>query len=300
MFKKVLLSLAIGTTLFGGASGAMLASNIADTTPVVEAVQTDGGALPDGQTENGGTESSLEPDAAGNNDSGSGQTSPLSTSSNQPDNAGGSTQNAVTRTETDGEGPLPEIDSTRGKVKITIKPEKKGWSNEKANVRIKATKAKALDRFRIGKVEAKAGANGPWQDITDGMLFEITENCSVYVKVTDQDGNEYEKSRYIKCFDTVAPTLNAAVNGGLLTVMTYDTESGVKDVYINEYRYQPDGNGIISIRLQKFDASYQYFYIYALDEAGNASHVYTISNPYWTDPDAEKDGDGWRRPAAGD
>ena len=101
-----------------------------------------------------------------------------------------------------------------------------------ANVRIKATKVKALGGFRIEKVEAKAGANGSWQDITDGMLFEITENCNVYVKVTDQDGNEYEKSRYIKCFDTVAPTLNAAVSGGLLTVMAYDTESGVKEVYI--------------------------------------------------------------------
>ena len=52
MFKKVLLGLAIGTALFGGASGAMLASNIAGTTQAVEAGQTDGGALPDGRTQN--------------------------------------------------------------------------------------------------------------------------------------------------------------------------------------------------------------------------------------------------------
>ncbi len=254
MFKKILLSLAIGSTILGGTSGVMLASNSADTAQEAQAQQTEGeGTVSDGNAE--GKESTEE--------SGTPTTQ-------TPANTEEPTQNAVTRTETEGETPQPGIDSTKGKIQITINPEKKGWSNEKANIKEEVTKVKVSDSFQIDKVEAKAGANGSWQEITDGMLFEITENCNVYVKVADQDGNEYEKSRYIKCFDRVAPTLNAAVGEGLLTVMAYDTESGVKDVYINEYRYQPDKNGIISIRLQKFDASYQYFYIYALDKAGNA------------------------------
>ena len=77
---------------------------------------------------------------------------------------------------------------------------------------MKVEKIKVNKDFKIDTVEAKAGANGSWQDITDDMKFEITENCNVYIKVTDQGGNEYEKSRFIKCFDTVAPTLNAAVS----------------------------------------------------------------------------------------
>lgn len=186
----------------------------------------------------------------------------------------------------------PEVDTTKGKYKITIKPEKLGWFNDTTNIVVEYEYlSSVLVEPKIEKVEAKAGSNGTWVEITDEMKFEVNENCTVYVKITDQFGNEYEKSKLLKIFDTVAPTLNAAVNEGLLTVMTYDTESGVDCVYINGYKYEPDENGIVSIRLEKFDATYQNFYVYALDKAGNPSTVYTISNPYWTDPNAETDED---------
>ena len=186
----------------------------------------------------------------------------------------------------------PEVDTTKGKYKITITPEEAGWFNDTTNIVVKYEYlSSVLVEPKIEKVEAKAGSNGTWVDITDEMKFEVNENCTVYVKITDQFGNEYEKSKLIKIFDTVAPTLNAAVNEGLLTVMTYDTESGVDVVYINGYSYTPDENGIVSIRLEKFDATYQNFYVYALDKAGNPSTVYTIANPYWTDPNAETDDD---------
>ena len=186
----------------------------------------------------------------------------------------------------------PEVDTTKGKYKITIKPEHIGWFNDTTNIVVEYEYlSSVLVEPKIEKIEAKAGSNGTWVEITDEMKFEISENCTVYVKITDQFGNEYEKSKLIKIFDTVAPTLNAAVNEGLLTVMTYDTESGVDCVYINGYKYEPDENGIVSIRLEKFDATYQNFYVYALDKAGNPSTVYTISNPYWTDPNAETDDD---------
>ena len=195
---------------------------------------------------------------------------------------------SVPTTETTDTTTDPAVDTTKGKYKITITPEESGWFNDSTFLTVKYEfLSSVLVEPKIEKVEAKAGSNGSWTDITDDMKFEISENCTVYVKITDQYENEYEKSKVIKIFDTVAPTLNAAVNEGLLTVMTYDTESGVDSVYINGYSYTPDENGIVSIRLEKFDASYQYFYVYAIDRAGNASTVYTVSNPYWTDPNEE-------------
>ncbi len=184
----------------------------------------------------------------------------------------------------------PDVDTTKGKFKITIEPEKTGWFNETAKLKVKVEKISTkTPRTTIDKVEAKIGASGSWQDITDDMFFEVTENCTVYVKVTDQYKNEYEKSRLLKIFDTIAPTLNAAVNEGLLTVTSFDTESGVDCVYINGYKYVPDKHGITTIRLEKFDATYQNFYVYAVDKAGNISNVNTIANPYWNDPNAEND-----------
>ena len=136
------------------------------------------------------------------------------------------------------------------KVRISIALDKSGWYNDKAMVDVKVTKIFGDSNFKIDTVQAKIGANGSWVDITDDMALEITENCTVYVKVTDMNGNEYEKNRFIKCFDTVAPTLNAAVSEGLLNIMTYDTESGVKKVYVNEYSFTPDENGVVTVRLQ--------------------------------------------------
>ncbi|MBR4760420.1 MAG: DUF4366 domain-containing protein [Lachnospiraceae bacterium] len=189
------------------------------------------------------------------------------------------------------------VDTTRGKLKITISPEKDGYVKESMTMKIRVEKISTnVPRTVIEKVEARIGAQGSWVDVTDDMSFEVTENCTVYAKVTDQYGNEYEKSRVIKCFDTVPPTLNAAVNEGLLTVTSYDTESGVDCVYVNGYKYVPDKHGVTTIRLQKFDATYQNFYVYAMDKAGNPSTVYTIPNPYWVDPNAETEDDNEDKP----
>lgn len=192
--------------------------------------------------------------------------------------------NTTEEPETSESTEIIESEKSKYKLRITIGLKEAGWYNEKTDVVVTVEELNDNKKFKMEKVEAKVGSNGSWVDITDDMTFEITENCNVYVKVTDENGAEYEKARFIKCFDKTAPTLNAAVNEGLLTVMTYDTESGMKNVYVNEYSFEPDENGIVSIRLQKFDASYQYFYVYAIDNAGNASQVYTILNPYYKAP----------------
>ena len=80
------------------------------------------------------------------------------------------------------------------------------------------------------------------------------------------------------------PTLNAAVSDGLLSVQVHDTDSGAKAVYVNGYEFTDLTNGTLNIRLQQFDAGYEYFTISAMDNAGNMSEVYKTKNPYYKDP----------------
>ena len=74
-------------------------------------------------------------------------------------------------------------------------------------------------------------------------------------------------------------------NYGLLSVQAHDTDSGIKAVYVNGYEFKELTNGVLNIRLQQFDAGYQYFTISAMDNAGNMSEVYKTANPYYTDPE---------------
>lgn len=171
-------------------------------------------------------------------------------------------------------------------VKITINTPT-GWHNDTTKVHILVEDVAKSGNFTVKSVQAKVAQNGSWTDITEDMYVEISENCTVYVLVTDQKGNTYEKNRYIKCFDFTKPTLNAAVSDGLLSVQAHDTDSGIKAVYVNGYEFTELTNGVLNIRLQQFDAGYQYFTISAMDNAGNMSEVYKTANPYYTDPEAE-------------
>ena len=171
-------------------------------------------------------------------------------------------------------------------VKITISTPS-GWHNDTTKVYISIEDVAHSGNFTIKTVQAKIAQNGSWTDITEDMYVEISENTTVYVLVTDQRGKTYEKNRYIKCFDFTKPTLNAAVSDGLLSVQAHDTDSGIKAVYVNGYEFTELTNGVLNIRLQQFDAGYQYFTISAMDNAGNMSEVYKTANPYYTDPEKE-------------
>lgn len=179
-------------------------------------------------------------------------------------------------------------------VKITISTPS-GWHNDTTKVHISIEDVAHSGNFTIKTVQAKVAQNGSWTDITEDMYVEISENTTVYVLVTDQRGKTYEKNRYIKCFDFTKPTLNAAVSDGLLSVQAHDTDSGIKAVYVNGYEFTELTNGVLNIRLQQFDAGYQYFTISAMDHAGNMSEVYKTANPYYTDP--EKEDSGEKNPA---
>ncbi len=173
-------------------------------------------------------------------------------------------------------------------VKITINTPS-GWHNDTAKVIVKVEDTIVSGNFTIQTVKAKVGQNGSWTDITEDMYIEISENSTIYVQVTDQKGKTYEKNRYIKCFDFTKPTLNAAVSDGLLSIQAHDTDSGIKAIYVNGYEFTDHTNGALNIRLQQFDAGYQYFTISAMDNAGNISEIYKTANPYYTDPET-KDG----------
>ena len=173
-------------------------------------------------------------------------------------------------------------------VRITIN-QPQGWYNDSATVIFGVKDIASTGNFEIAMVQAKVGQNGSWSEVTEDMELEVSENCTVYVLVTDQKGNTYEKNRSIRCFDTTRPTLNAAVSDGLLSIQVHDTDSGAKAVYVNGYEFTNLTNGTLNIRLQQFDAGYQYFTISALDNAGNMSEVYKTANPYYKDPADESD-----------
>lgn len=164
------------------------------------------------------------------------------------------------------------------------------WHNDAVSVSFSVKDTADMGNFEIAKVEAKVGQNGSWIDVTEEKKLRISENCTVYVLVTDQKGNTYEKNRAIKCFDTVKPTLNAAVSDGLLSIQVHDTDSGAKAVYVNGYEFTDLTGGTLNIRLQQFDAGYEYFTISAMDNAGNMSEVYKTKNPYYKDSADTSDG----------
>ena len=72
-------------------------------------------------------------------------------------------------------------------------------------------------------------------------------------------------------------------------MQVHDTDSGAKAVYVSGYEFTDLTNGTLNIRLQKFDAGYEYFTISAMDNAGNMSEVYKTKNPYYKDPAYESD-----------
>lgn len=117
----------------------------------------------------------------------------------------------------------------------------------------------------------------------------ISSNCSVYVRVTDQNGNTYEQNRYIECFDKTKPTIIAAAKNGILIVQGVDAESGIAALYVNGNEFTELTNNTLNVRLQKADTSYEYFTLQAKDKAGNMSEIYKVGNPYYENPDAVKE-----------
>ncbi len=166
-------------------------------------------------------------------------------------------------------------------VRLSIKAPS-GWYKSPQKITFTAEDIDRTGTFIIKSARAKAGQNGSWRDVTDSMALELSENCTIYLEVTDTKGNTYDRSERISCFDFVKPTLNSAVNNGVLTVNASDADSGIKAIYINGFEFTELTNGSLTVRMQQFDTGYQYFTIQAMDNAGNMSDPYRVSNPYYS------------------
>lgn len=187
-------------------------------------------------------------------------------------------ENAVPETETQETAVQPD-------VVITI-TEPDGWQKEQAKAMIQVEDAAGSGNFSVAKVEARISENGSWLDVTQEREVTVTGNCSVYVRVTDQNGQTYTQSRYIECFDQTKPTLSAAAKNGVLIIRGTDEGSGVAAIYVNGNEFTELTDNTLKVRLQRADTSYQYFTLQVRDNAGNLSETYQVANPYYENPDA--------------
>lgn len=166
-----------------------------------------------------------------------------------------------------------------------------GWYTKAADVEIRI---EDVNGTGWQKVEAKIERGGSWIDLTDDLTdknrakVEITENCTIYVTVTDKDGKAHTKSRYIECFDRTAPTIKAGIDGKLLRVEASDELSGVDAIYIDGDRYDDLTNGTLDVRLRDLDDDYKQLSVQAVDNAGNKSKTVQLNNPNYEEPDDKK------------
>lgn len=169
-----------------------------------------------------------------------------------------------------------------------------GWHTRKAKVTIRV---RDVNGTGWETVEAKINSGGSWVDLTDDLAekekttVEISENCSIYVAVTDKNGKTHTKNRYIEVFDREAPTVRAGIDGELLRVEASDDLSGVDQIYVCGNAFSDLNNGTLDVRLKDYADNYQQITIQATDNAGNKSSMTQMRNPYYEEPKKET-GDG--------
>lgn len=119
---------------------------------------------------------------------------------------------------------------TEPNIAIRITPPS-GWASQKAEVEVRIT-----DHAGTGfqSVQVKAGGKS-WRDVTGELeqsenrcycVVEITENCTVTVRVAGPDGKTYEKSQYVQCFNTASDDRSSAASGQGSTSITPGEPSG--------------------------------------------------------------------------
>lgn len=172
-----------------------------------------------------------------------------------------------------------------------------GWKTKETAVEFVLT-----DQTGAGfeKVEVKIEKNGNWQDVTDNLIqkeneywgqMEIAENSTIYVSVTGKDEKVHEKSRYIECFDRIAPTVQAGVEGKLLHIRAEDDLSGIAAIYVDGEKFTNLVNETLDIGLQELSDTVEEFAVQAVDKAGNQSRLVLVKNPSYQEPQKEQSED---------
>jgi len=146
----------------------------------------------------------------------------------------------------------------------------------------------------FASVEVKTNRSSTWQDITTRLephenryygVIDIDKNCTVYVRVTGHDGQVYENSRYMECFDRTPPTVRASVNGENLLVEANDDLSGVAQITVGGKNYTNLSDGMLYVPLKNWENS-ETISVQAEDHAGNRSQPVQIKNPDYKTPAA--------------
>lgn len=163
------------------------------------------------------------------------------------------------------------------------------WSSDTAAAKICVT-----DKTGGGfaSAEVRIDRSGSWQDITASMErrenryygeIVITDNCTIYVRVTGYDGEVYENSRYIECFDRTPPTARASISGSVLRVAASDDLSGVAEIAVDGKHYTDLTDGTLDVPLKDLGTSAQ-ITVQAVDSAGNRSQTIQVENPNYQAP----------------
>ena len=163
---------------------------------------------------------------------------------------------------------------------ITIeKPD--GWKQGSVSLGVSVDISEMGDDFSISRIEAKTGDGDGWTDITGSRSITIAGNTTVYVRVTDANGNVYEQNRSVKCYDNEQPTLAASLTDGVLVIQGTDTVSGIAVITVNGASYTDLADGLLKVQLTQNDFTSKKIEITATDGAGNTSETYSMQNPYY-------------------
>ena len=106
-----------------------------------------------------------------------------------------------------------------------------GWKQGETTIAVTVDDSNLGEGITISKIEAKVGDDGSWMDITSNRSITISQNTTVYVRITDSAGTTYEQNRSIRCYDSEKPTLIASLTDGVLTIQGQDQVSGIQSDY---------------------------------------------------------------------
>ena len=166
------------------------------------------------------------------------------------------------------------------------------WASTSAAAKVCVTDQTG-DGFASAEVRVDRGG---WQNITASMerrdsryygTVDMTANGTVYVRVTGHDGEVYENSRYMECFDTTPPTVRASISGNVLRVEAADDLSGVAQITVDGKCYTNLTGNAVDVPLKDLGTSEQ-VPVQAADKAGNYSQTYQVKNPNYKVPAASQ------------
>ena len=151
----------------------------------------------------------------------------------------------------------------------------------------------------FASVEVRIDRGGSWRDITASLeqrqdryygVVDITDNCTVYVRVTGHDGEVYENSRYMECFDRTPPTVRTSISGNTLRVEASDGLSGVAQITVDGKGYADLSGGTLEVPLKDLGTA-EKISVQAADRAGNKSQTAQVTNPNYQAPSGSVDSD---------